>query len=973
MTQDYKEKNQSSNTEESFDDLIQKKFEAEQQLREKFTRVLTLMATDIRGSTELQRTRGDLAGAAMLSAHNRILEPILEKHGGKILSITDGAFVSFDSGVEEAVKAAIEFMQEVHEYNSNTPDKLNIRIALNHGPVIVKGEKKIEGLAVSTTARVEGALKAFEQKNKEIGKMPLIFISQTVYEGVRNSEDIICRWSDKVEAKGIDKPLDLYRVVWNPELEQAVTGAGVGSQTRGKGRGHADAKLGLASARKSRTIYVIEITKGEGKLKVSGYEKSELEQKTVRPYKDRDVDQAKLDNYIAEIINLLKRATQPGKISKEILNELKTVGQALYEALFTDNVKEQLAATKAEDLILNIDDQLVQIPWELLYDGNSFLSLRFNIGRVVRTRQEVSEGKPRPVSMPLKMLVLADPKNNLKAAAKEGINIRNKMESISSPINTNVKTGNIKSSFVLEKIRNFDIVHYAGHADHDADNPSQSGWLLEDGKLPADKFKKMMGPQPMPALVFSNACNSGQTGEWKIPDNCEDRVFGMANAFLLTGVRHYIGTFWEIMDEPSSYFSLTFYEQLSKNKTIGESVRQARKALIKKYGEETIVWASYMLYGDPSFTYVRAFNPEEVEDSEPGAETENDNVLAAGSLRSGDTTIFPSEEPKKAGALYYWLGAVILIAIGLLFFRQTQQTEKLATSVQTTQDILVQQQAREEEDRLTAEKTQKQQMAIVENEKKGQRISGLVADLAQRYREGKMGTKGQAVMDEWTSRPLVISLFPLKTMGKDSSVSPDTVLLHFSELLGEESRLRLVDRELIDSLLEELQLSSSDLADKKTALRIGRLVGARFIASGNIFSIGKETRISMKLLETETSSIIKSASSTKKGAEFIQDQTASITGKLVEALTAQFPLRGKILGFVDEKVIVNIGKNHGVEKGVKFQVFQEKLVEGTNVKVKVKAGVVEVTDIDADTFMGTTLEKASPLEKEMKVEEQKNN
>ena len=186
-----------------------------------------------------------------------------------------------------------------------------------------------------------------------------------------------------------------------------------------------------------------------------------------------------------------------------------------------------------------------------------------------------------------------------------------------SPINVKVKAGNIKSSYVTEKIHNFDIVHYAGHSDYDSANPAQSGWMLKDKKLVAEKIRKMGESQPMPALVFSNACQSGQTDKWEISDDYENRIYGMANAFLLAGVNHYIGTFWEILDEPSSQFAMSFYEHMTSHKSIGEAIKLSRKDLINKYGEETIIWASYMLYGDPSFCYI---NPPVQDEGRP-AET----------------------------------------------------------------------------------------------------------------------------------------------------------------------------------------------------------------------------------------------------------------------------------------------------------------------------------------------------------------
>ena len=112
----------------------------------------------------------------------------------------------------------------------------------------------------------------------------------------------------------------------------------------------------------------------------------------------------------------------------------------------------------------------------------------------------------------------------------------------------------------------------------------------------------MGGLQPMPLLVFSHACQTGH-GDWHIVGDFEQRIVGIANAYLLAGVRHYIGTFWEILDQPSLRFAKSFYTFLTEGETIGEAVRRARLDLIGAYGEETVVWASYMLYGDPTFKF----------------------------------------------------------------------------------------------------------------------------------------------------------------------------------------------------------------------------------------------------------------------------------------------------------------------------------------------------------------------------------
>lgn len=106
----------------------------------------------------------------------------------------------------------------------------------------------------------------------------------------------------------------------------------------------------------------------------------------------------------------------------------------------------------------------------------------------------------------------------------------------------------------------------------------------------------------MPALVFSNACQSGQSNDWSVDDQAQ-RIFGLANAFLLSGVQHYIGTFWETVDEPSSDFAKRFYAAIADGKAIGISLRDARRAPIVLGVIETLAWTNYMLYGDPGREY----------------------------------------------------------------------------------------------------------------------------------------------------------------------------------------------------------------------------------------------------------------------------------------------------------------------------------------------------------------------------------
>ncbi len=103
-------------------------------------------------------------------------------------------------------------------------------------------------------------------------------------------------------------------------------------------------------------------------------------------------------------------------------------------------------------------------------------------------------------------------------------------------------------------------------------------------------------------LVFSNSCQAGVTAAWQGTARSEGQAFGIGSAFLLAGVKNYIGTFWVVHDEESEFFARIFYQQLVSGLSLGEALQRARQQVITQRGWQSLTWASYMLYGDPALT-----------------------------------------------------------------------------------------------------------------------------------------------------------------------------------------------------------------------------------------------------------------------------------------------------------------------------------------------------------------------------------
>lgn len=395
------------------------------------------------------------------------------------------------------------------------------------------------------------------------------------------------------------------------------------------------------------------------------------ETQTVRQVEEFSVSMAQIDRRCSRMLDSLNQANRRGQLPPDIQARLAESGQLFRDELFSNSIKERLARDTTEALVLTLDDHLVHIPWELLHDGQHFLGQRFAIGRVVRTSQPVANSPSRTLTPPLCMLVLADPSGDLRAAYDEGIDIRNLTESRPDQAQVTFRGTGVQASFLKAKLRQYDLIHFAGHADFSDSNPRQNGWRLGNGRLTAGDILRMAGTGSMPALIFANACQSARSGPRPPRQDVQARYFDMANAFLVSGVKHYLGTFWEIPDEQSQHFALSFYQALFDGGSVGAAVLAARRKIMDNFGEQNIVWAGYLLYGDPTTVY---FEPVACRQSGQQVQTDSQRrpatAVTAG-VRGAEDRIHlnvPAKRSWRHGWLWATVAMLLLVAaVGFWF------------------------------------------------------------------------------------------------------------------------------------------------------------------------------------------------------------------------------------------------------------------------------------------------------------------
>jgi hypothetical protein len=295
-------------------------------------------------------------------------------------------------------------------------------------------------------------------------------------------------------------------------------------------------------------------------------------------------------------------AVSRGKLLPDVEGELLKLGRYAHGHGIPTRIQDALNQSSADHLRLDVDERLVDWPWELLHDGQEFLCLRYAMGRRI-----VSEHAPPPKPRRIKpnsetrALVVSDPTGNLPAAAEEGRRVTAVLRSRCRMDVDHFEAEQINKREFLVSLSNYDLVHFAGHANFNAEVPDESCLQFSDGEVNAFEIARFLGNKS-PTVVFLNAC-------WSAEESRNQQAFspmmrGLGKTFMFAGVSAFVGYLLPIPDSSAVHFALQFYASLAEGQSIGESVRQARLAA-RAIRADDPTWSSAVLYGDPVIRVVQ--------------------------------------------------------------------------------------------------------------------------------------------------------------------------------------------------------------------------------------------------------------------------------------------------------------------------------------------------------------------------------
>ncbi|HSN72612.1 MAG TPA: CHAT domain-containing protein, partial [Steroidobacteraceae bacterium] len=307
-----------------------------------------------------------------------------------------------------------------------------------------------------------------------------------------------------------------------------------------------------------------------------------------------DVSRRALDEHLAKI-------TRPGFTSARLAG----FGETLAELTLPPDVRAVLDAMRDHHLVIVHDATAAKIPWETIAINGWFpaagkgLSRRYAAEHLPVARWH----EPQRKDETLDVLLVVDPTGDLPGAAAEGQRLRRVLGDDRAIRITAIEGAAATRERLLTEFRSghYDVVHYAGHAFFDAEQPARSGLVCAGHAVLGGR--DLAGLGDLPALVFFNACEAGRVrGRGKHPGpTLETRIarnVGLAESFLRGGVANYLGTYWPVGDTAAELFSGTFYAALVDHAPLGAALNAAREA-VRASG--SVDWADYIHYGSYDF------------------------------------------------------------------------------------------------------------------------------------------------------------------------------------------------------------------------------------------------------------------------------------------------------------------------------------------------------------------------------------
>ncbi len=310
-----------------------------------------------------------------------------------------------------------------------------------------------------------------------------------------------------------------------------------------------------------------------------------------------------------EVENFILKVSRPRgrrRIEASAIGEARRFGGRLFTSLFRPGIltlyRDALSEARGEGrgvrvtLCLTESPELIDVPWEYLFDDPDFLAVSA-FTPVVRYLDLPRGHRPLIVEPPLRLLgVVSSP------ADYEQLDVERERSNLEGALSELSAAGAIELHWLERptlggllralQSQTFHALHYIGHGAYDRD--TETGVLLfEDDAgwarpVSGDKLGMIVHDFSSLRLAVLNACEGARTAR-------SDPFAGVAGSLVRRDIPAVVAMQFEISDEAAIVFAGGFYRPLAAGAPVDTSVAAARLAMLAERSDD-IEWGTPVLF-----------------------------------------------------------------------------------------------------------------------------------------------------------------------------------------------------------------------------------------------------------------------------------------------------------------------------------------------------------------------------------------
>lgn len=238
-------------------------------------------------------------------------------------------------------------------------------------------------------------------------------------------------------------------------------------------------------------------------------------------------------------------------------------------------LESELEADGIDTLLFCSGEGLRGIPFAALYDGEKFLIEKYSLSHIPAFN--LIDSSYQPIEQDRILAMGASEFQELQPLPAVPVelsaittNLLGLQENTSRQffLNQDFTTANLMANLASQ---NFDIIHWATHAEFNPGSPENSYIHFWDSKLTLNDLSNIPWTSP-PELLVLSACQTALGNE--------QAELGFAGLALQAGVKSALASLWNVSDLGTLALMSEFYLQLGKNSTKAAALQQAQVNLL---------------------------------------------------------------------------------------------------------------------------------------------------------------------------------------------------------------------------------------------------------------------------------------------------------------------------------------------------------------------------------------------------------